>query len=179
MVCTPTLQIELQNLWEHIERRERAILLHVHNDQIERDKRYDAKFATVKVSAELAAEAVRLAMNAAEKAVEKAEAATNKRFESVNEFRAQMADMQATFARMDMVESRFVTLSSKVSASAREDVMESRFNAVQRRLDDFATWQNTMVGRSSGIQAGWAWIVGGITVVATVASTAAVLFFNH
>ncbi len=41
--------------------------------------------------------AVRAALEAAQKAVDKAEEAATKRFESVNEFRAQLADQAASF----------------------------------------------------------------------------------
>jgi len=55
-----------------------------------------------------------LAMSAAEKAIAKAETATERRFDSVNEFRAQQADIIQTFARKSEVETRLGGLTEKV-----------------------------------------------------------------
>lgn len=57
------------------------------------------------------------AMASSEKAVSKAEMATEKRFDSVNEFRAQMADMQTTLVRKSEVDLRFESLEKKVDAA--------------------------------------------------------------
>ncbi len=62
---------------------------------VERDRRYAAEAAAIR-------EAVNIAASAATKAVEKAEAATERRFESVNEFRSTLTDQTATFiSRME------------------------------------------------------------------------------
>lgn len=57
-----------------------------------------------------------IGMATAEKAIEKAEIATEKRFHSVNEFRAQQADIIQTFARKTEVDTRFIGLTEKVDA---------------------------------------------------------------
>ncbi len=48
---------------------------------------------------------IALALSAAEKAVTKAEAATEKRFDSVNEFRQTLSDQNKTFASTERVDS--------------------------------------------------------------------------
>lgn len=71
----------------------------------------DAKFVTFRALLDGNAEKVALALAAADKAVTKAEVAAEKRFEGVNEFRAQQADLISTFLpraeatqRMDTME---------------------------------------------------------------------------
>ena len=59
--------------------------------------------------------AVQIAMVASEKAVVKAEIAAEKRFESVNEFRGQLADQAATFMPRAEAEQRLSALSEKIS----------------------------------------------------------------
>jgi hypothetical protein len=54
----------------------------------------------------------------AEKAVTKAETAAEKRFESVNEFRSQLADQQATFATKTELDYRFKALEEKVATNS-------------------------------------------------------------
>ncbi|MDD5371531.1 MAG: hypothetical protein PHQ40_20830 [Anaerolineaceae bacterium] len=68
----------------------------------ERDRKYEAKFA------------------AAREAVLKAEAATERRFESVNEFRQQMADMQASLVRKGEVDIRFEAMEKRLDAVAMQ-----------------------------------------------------------
>ena len=56
--------------------------------------------------------AVQAALNAAEKAVTKAETASEKRFDAVNEFRAQLADQAQTFIPRAEAELQFANLRS-------------------------------------------------------------------
>jgi hypothetical protein len=94
----------------------------------ERDKRYEQKFESIDERTVLALtssdkryeqrfqsmdEKTSLALAASEKAVVKAETATEKRFDSVNEFRGQQKDMMASFASRTEVEARFKGLEDK------------------------------------------------------------------
>lgn len=58
--------------------------------------------------------AVQIAMVASEKAVVKAEIAAEKRFESVNEFRGQLADQASTFMPRAEAEQRLSALAEKI-----------------------------------------------------------------
>ena len=78
----------------------------------ERDQRYEQRFAGIDKILDKQDEFARItditvAMNASEKAILKAETATERRFESVNEFRSQLADQQITFVRKPEVDLRF------------------------------------------------------------------------
>jgi Flp pilus assembly protein TadB len=105
----------------------------------ERDRQYAQRFAAQEkaIDAALAAQekAVAAAMAAAEKAVTKAEIAAEKRFESVNEFRGQLADQAAT-------------LVTRPEYDARNKAQDDRLAELKGRLD-------TSGGRSSGLNAGW------------------------
>lgn len=64
--------------------------------------------------------AIDAALAAADRAVQKAETATEKRFESVNEFRSQLGDQQRTFmprSEVDLIEKR---LSEKVDSALKQ-----------------------------------------------------------
>jgi hypothetical protein len=94
----------------------------------ERDLRYEQKFKSIDERTVLALtssdmryeqrfksmdEKTSLALAASEKAGTKAEMATEKRFDSVNEFRGQQKDMMASFASRTEVEARFKGLEDK------------------------------------------------------------------
>jgi pyruvate-formate lyase len=73
----------------------------------EMDRRFEAAIAAQD-------KAVQIAMIASEKAVVKAEIAAEKRFESVNEFRGQLADQAATFMPRAEAEQRMNALGEKI-----------------------------------------------------------------
>ena len=61
-----------------------------------------------------------LMLAASEKAIIKAEIASERRFEGVNEFRAQLADQQATLARKAEVNIRFEALEKKLDTAVTQ-----------------------------------------------------------
>ena len=54
-------------------------------------------------------------LNSAKEAIIKAEVAAEKRFESINEFRAALADQQSHFVRKDELTIRFIALEDKIN----------------------------------------------------------------
>ncbi|MFG1882433.1 hypothetical protein [Micromonospora sp. NPDC049102] len=108
----------------------------------------DAKLANITTKIDAQAAQVGLALSSADKAVTKAEAATEKRFESVNEFRQTLSDQTKTFiARVEF-----------------EVVRDSH----ARQIADLASRLDKLEGKGVGLNAGWVYLVGGLTVVATV-----------
>jgi hypothetical protein len=83
--------------------------------------------------------AVQAALQAAKEAVDKANIASEKRFESINEFRGQLSDQQATFL-------------TRNEYGAQHDAMA-------QRLQDLADRFNTSSGRTTGLGASWGVIV--------------------
>lgn len=78
----------------------------------ERDHRYEDRFTAMD-------EKTGLALTSSEKAVSKAEVATEKRFDSVNEFRNTLKDQAATLVSRDEVEVRFKSVTEKLEAINR------------------------------------------------------------
>ena len=145
-------------------------------------KAVDAAFAsqqTAMQTALAAAErAVATALLSAEKAVAKAETAADKRFEAVNEFRSQLTDQAATFlsrteglTRVDAITQALAEHVTRANAEmkALEDRMLERANHNAQRLD-------LMQGKSTGVNAGWGYLVGVVGLLATI--TAVVLSFR-
>ena len=78
------------------------------------DKAFQAQQEAMKTALESAEKAVQVALISAEKAVTKAETAAEKRFESVNEFRAQLSDQATTFLSRAEAEVRLQSIADKV-----------------------------------------------------------------
>jgi hypothetical protein len=64
-------------------------------------------------------EKVQLALSAAEKAITKAEEATEKRFDSVNEFRQTLSDQAATFATKEKLDLSVDTMNTRMDGLER------------------------------------------------------------
>jgi hypothetical protein len=87
---------------------------------------------------------------AAEKAIEKAEAATEKRFDSVNEFRAQLADQTASFATRESQEALMKSLTALIERN-RDDIAEQRGTyvpvpAYDTTIKEWTSWRTTIDG---------------------------------
>lgn len=92
--------------------------------------------------------AVQAALLAAKEAVLKAETASEKRFESVNEFRGQLSDQTSTL--MPRAES------------------DTRYAAISEKVSDLTDRMNLMSGKSTGINAGWGYLAGVIGIIGTI-----------
>jgi len=111
---------------------------------------FDTLYIHVMEISKAAKEGVNAAMASAEKAILKAETATEKRFDSVNEFRQAMRDQQENFAN--------------------KSETNLRLEELGKRLDRVTSGMEISTGRSSGlvmaaILSGWA-ITTGIAVIA-------------
>jgi hypothetical protein len=95
-----------------------------------------------------AEKAVNTAMIAAEKAVAKAEVSAEKRFESVNEFRAQLTDQAATFM-------------------PRSEA-EQRINAMSEKIDLLRTFAASTTAHGAGVGAAWGYLIGAVGLIGAV-----------
>jgi hypothetical protein len=93
-------------------------------------------------------EAIAAALAAQEKAVAKAELAAERRFDNVNEFRGQLADQASTFM------------------SRAEALLQMKANA--DKIDALATRIDRTEGRSSGMNAGWAILMGAVATLGVI-----------
>ena len=114
------------------------------------DAAFLAQQTAMQTALTAAERAVQTALLAAEKAVIKAETAADKRFESVNEFRAQLADQARTFMARTEAE----------AAIARNT----------ERVQELTDRLNRTEGRSTGLNAGWVFLVGAVSVISALAA---------
>jgi hypothetical protein len=90
------------------------------------------------------------ALAAQKEAVQTANAAAEKRFESINEFRQQLADQAATFMPRAEAEQRSRALTEKI------DLLHS--SAIQ------------LQGRAAGLNSGWVYLLGAVAAIGTIIS---------
>jgi hypothetical protein len=100
------------------------------------DRRFDDQDKAVQTALTSAEKAVVAALAAAKEAVSKAETANDKRFDSVNEFRAQLADQTANL----MPRTEYTV----------------QHKAIEEKLADLINRVNTSDGKSSGFDKSWA-----------------------
>jgi len=118
------------------------------NAMAERDVRYEQRFLAQERAVQIALEGssrefhehlnqyrdeTRVAMEAAEKAIDKAERATELRFSSVNEFRAQLADQVNTFLPRTEAHALIDKVAERTSANnTRLDKLEGASGSTQQ-----------------------------------------------
>ncbi len=126
--------------------------------------------------------AVSKALESAEKAVVKAETAAEKRFESVNEFRAQLTDQASTFMPRTEAEQRVGVVSDRIDAVAAElSKMITRTEALgvvdrnTERIVEIENRLNRSEGKGVGLNAGWVYLLGALAAIGTLVSIFLVL----
>ncbi len=125
------------------------------------DRLTDAKFVTFRTLVDSQAEKVALALSAAEKAISKAETATEKRFDSVNEFRQTLTDQAGQFiTRMEFDQFK-ETVTNQLYA------MDQKFDAVVKPLSEYVSSQQ---GRTLGQGALVAMVVQVLVIAIAVAA---------
>ncbi len=118
-------------------------------------QRFDAQQLALRDALTSQEKAVNAALLAAQEAVQKAEAAAEKRFDAVNEFRAQLADQAAT-------------LMPRQETTVLLDGITERLGATEKRINESG-------GRSQGRDDVWGYIIGAAGIVIAIAAIAAAL----
>jgi hypothetical protein len=113
-------------------------------------QRFESSNTALQAALAAAKELVSNAQSAADRAVQKAEIASDKRFEGVNEFRAQLADQQRTLMPRAEVEVLLKAITDRVKAV---EILQSQSS-----------------GTKIGITEGWGWAVGVVGLVLFVVS---------
>lgn len=103
-------------------------------------------------------ENINLALASADKAIAKAELATDRRFDSVNEFRATLSDQATQFLSRDEYASRHETI------VAAEQAVESRLARIENRTE----------GKKEGLSSLGSLLFGAIASIAALASIIAI-----
>lgn len=119
----------------------------LHDLRLLLDERYSTQTKALDAAFKAAETAVGTALDSAEKAVSKAETAAEKRFESVNEFRAQLADQNASFL-------------TRVEYNAK-------IEALEKQIDDLSKRAERGEGSSSGKNSMYGWIIAGVGMIAS------------
>lgn len=127
---------------------------HVAGMRAEADRRYEQRFQDQE-------KAVAAALAAADRAVAKAELAANSRFDSVNEFRAQLTDQTATFLSRAEADTR---------TSALADRTDVALNNLSALLGALADRVGAIEGRSRGLNDGWGYVAGALGLIGMIIS---------
>jgi len=118
------------------------------------DKRYEQRFEGQKAAIDAAfaaqKEAINAALAAADRAVAKAENATEKRFESVNEFRGTLDNQQRTLIPRSEVDVMVRGLEEKIANNTKQ--------------------MDALLAERAGLKGGWGYAVGVVGFILTVAS---------
>ena len=125
------------------------------------DKRYEERFAASQKALELGLAGqkseISAALNAADRAVLKAETATEKRFESVNEFRGTLDNQQRTLIPR-----------SEVDVLVRG--LEEKISSITKIIDGLQAESREQRSERRGVQGGWGYAVGAAGLIIALAS---------
>jgi len=113
-------------------------------------QRYDASLFAIRAAFAAQEKAISAALASADRAVTKAELATEKRFESVNEFRGTLDSQQRTLITRSEVAATFHAMNEKVAR-------------LQQQADN-------LTAERAGIKGGWGYAVGVVGFVLLIAS---------
>jgi hypothetical protein len=122
------------------------------------DRLTEARFVMLRTVMDSHAERAALALAAADKAISKGDIATEKRFESVNEFRQTLSDQTKTFI-------------SRVEFEALRDTHAARIADLSSRLDKTE-------GKTVGLNAGWVYLIGALSAAGTMVSIVVAIFLR-
>lgn len=144
----------------------------------EKDKQYDMRFHAAEIALAAALEAQQKALYAAlqaqKEAVNKSDIATETRFQSVNEFRSALSDLQSTLmpraesmALLDAVNAR-----STVAQQNHDSRLESQRASFEKSVEALAKditalreYRSSQSGKSTGANALWGYFVAGMGVL--------------
>ena len=173
------MQQQINDLAESLSERHSAQVKLLDERYSTQTKALDAAFAAqqlaMQTALDAAKEAVNTAMVASEKAVIKAENAAERRFESVNEFRAQLADQARTFmprTEAEAVSSRAMERIQELSSQATGLVTRTEVTALydrnSERIRELTDRMNKSEGSGVGMKQGWTYLVGGLSLLLTI-----------
>lgn len=135
----------------------------------------DAKFVQHLTMIDTQADKVALALASSDKATSKAETANEKRFESVNEFRAQLTDQARTFMPRAEAEAiirrsteRIEELTARVGQTVDRSEIEAQRQRDDQRFGELATRVTKAESAAAQAQASKAQIIAVLGIVCTV-----------
>lgn len=114
----------------------------------ERDRRYEQRFEAMD-------EKTSLALTSSEKAVAKAEIATEKRFDSVNEFRGTLSDQAAN-------------LLPRREADAKFSSFEGKLEDMKKEVAGLRESRSLGTGTGEGLKAMWGYVLAAILLIVSI-----------
>jgi arginine utilization protein RocB len=126
------------------------------------DAAYVAQTTAMQTAFIAADKAVQAALESAKEAVAKSEASSEKRFESVNEFRGQLADQAATLMSRSEAEVRFQSLLERFDAERL--VNNERYVVLASRMDQNTGKDSGQAAQQARLYAMWA-AFGGLVII--------------
>jgi hypothetical protein len=144
------------------------------------DKAFIAQETAMRTALEAAEKAVQTALVSAEKAVAKAEVAAEKRFESVNEFRAQLTDQAATFLSRNEADVRINSLAEKLESDTKRSTLNASELELRltSRLDRMAGEHSGSAGRRVESRLDTGTILQTLSVIAAFAAVVIILIVS-
>lgn len=141
---------EIEHLRELMEGRLDAQKASADEVIIRNQQRFDAQTKALEAALLAQQAAVQAAMTASEKAIAKSEVSSEKRFD-------QLAEAQRTVHAM-------------ISDTMPRREAEARIEALVLKIDDLKSYASTTQGRDTGISSSWAFLAGGIGLLAAIVS---------
>lgn len=132
---------------QRFEASEKALDLGFLNQKSAVDAAFSSQKSAIDAAFSAQKEAINAALAAADRAVNKAELATEKRFESVNEFRGTLDNQQRT-------------LIPRSEVAVIKDGLEEKIAQLTKQMDEMRLERSGQIQQRSGLKEGWGVAVG-------------------
>jgi hypothetical protein len=152
---------------DRFEAQERAVELALTSSREALQAAFAAQREAIVAAFAAQKEAINAALASADRAVQKAENATEKRFESVNEFRGTLDQQQRTLIPRSEVMVLIDGVNEKIGSLTKQ--VEERTANLTKQIDEMRSQMRDQLIERKGIQGGWGYAVGVVGLVLTVA----------
>jgi len=165
---SPITAVEDKGGWTIETLRAYLLALMISND-VKYSERFEAQQTAMHTALTAQQTAMEAALKSAERAVLKAELASDKRFESVNEFRATLADLQKTYMSRLEAMAMFKSIDEKLSViqtnydsklEALRSTMEKGAENLSKEIAGLRESRAEGGGKHAGANTLWGYIVG-------------------
>ena len=154
-----TIDVRIKNLDE-------KFMLLINEAEKRNGQRFEAQQQAIAVALQAQEKAVQAAMDSAEKAVSKSEAATDKRFDSVNEFRKALEEQTLSFLTRTEYNVQHQSLGEKV------DMNVSKIHDIEK---DIGAIKERGIGRHDI----WTILISSVSSIATIVTLIYLIFKVH
>jgi hypothetical protein len=139
--------------------------------QLQMEQRFEAQAKAVDIAVEAHRASIQAALNASDKAISKSEEATEKRFDSVNEFRRTLSDQASLFitrkeaeASVERNAERIRETTNRLQDYALKSIVMAEYDRLSTQVQGLADRLNRSEGKGSGLAAGWGFLIAAVGV---------------